>query len=67
MYATASSDNGATWSANAKVTTASSNYDGNPNGPGDYSSSTPSTLGVFPLFGDHRTVDFEVYTVPVGP
>jgi hypothetical protein len=62
VYATASADGGLTWSANVKVTKASSNYNGNPNGPGDYSSSTPSTLGVFPFFGDHRTSDFEIFT-----
>ena len=42
VYATQSVDNGAHWSANVKQTSASSNFNGNPNGPGDYSSSTPA-------------------------
>jgi hypothetical protein len=62
VYATASSDGGLTWSDNKRITSVASNYNGNPNGPGDYSSSTPSALGVFPFTGDHRTSDFEVYT-----
>jgi hypothetical protein len=62
VYATASSDGGLSWAANKRVTTVASNYDGNPNGPGDYSSSTPSSLGVFPFAGDHRNSDFEIYT-----
>jgi hypothetical protein len=54
VYATQSTDNGATWSANIKLTSAQSNFDGNPNGPGDYSSSTPFGGAVFPFFCDHR-------------
>jgi hypothetical protein len=62
VYATASSDGGLTWAPNQRITSVASNYNGNPNGPGDYSSSTPSPLGVFPFTGDHRNPDFEVYT-----
>lgn len=66
VYATQSTDNGATWAANVKLTSAPSNFDGNPNGPGDYSSSTPWTFAglpsVWPFFSDHRNPDFEVYT-----
>ena len=65
VYATQSTDNGATWSANVQLTSASSNFNGNPNGPGDYSSSTPSVAGVWPFFSDHRASDFEVYTATV--
>lgn len=75
VYATQSADGGATWSANVRQTTAASNFDGNSNGPGDYSSSTPATTlgGVFPFFSDHRATNpqtapgggFDVYTVKV--
>lgn len=69
VYTTQSIDNGITWSSNIKVTTASSNFDGDPNGPGDYSSSTPSGIessSVFPFFSDHRNPDFEIYTAPIS-
>jgi hypothetical protein len=66
VYATKSVNSGATWSANVKLTGAPSNFDGNPNGPGDYSSSSPfGTRGVFPFFSDHRAGDFEVYTATI--
>jgi hypothetical protein len=73
VYATRSTDSGATWSANVKQTSAPSNFDGNPNGPGDYSSSTPFSSAVWPFFSDHRTSNpetsragaFEIYTVNV--
>jgi hypothetical protein len=75
VYATQSTDGGVTWSANVRETTQSSNFDGNTNGPGDYSSSTPSLGlgGVFPFFSDHRASNpqtaagggFDVYTVKV--
>jgi hypothetical protein len=51
------------------VTSASSDFDGNPNGPGDYQgiaalqSPTPS---VFPYFSDHRAGDFEIYAGRLG-
>jgi hypothetical protein len=56
-----------------RETSASSNFDGNPNGPGDYSSSTPFSLAVWPFFSDHRAANpetapggaFEIYTVDV--
>ena len=70
VYATQSSDSGATWSANARVTSASGSFDGNPNGPGDYSSSTPFLSGTNPFQCDHRASNpetstaggFDVYT-----
>lgn len=67
VYATRSNNGGATWSANAKLTTASSNFDGNPNGPGDYSSSSPfaALAAVFPFFSDHRTADYEIFTAAI--
>jgi hypothetical protein len=71
VYATQSTDSGATWSPNTKITTASSNFNGNPNGPGDYSSSTPWSFlaGVWPFFSDHRggtsAGAFDVYTARV--
>jgi hypothetical protein len=80
VYGTVSTDNGATWSANVRLTTvtAPSNFDGNPNGPGDYSSSTPfSTVewpnAVWPFFSDHRTTNpesasggaYDIYTAPI--
>ncbi len=73
VYGTQSTDNGTTWSANARLTSASSNFDGNPNGPGDYSSSTPFAPAVWPFFSDHRTTNpetstggaFDIYTVPI--
>jgi hypothetical protein len=73
VYATQSTDNGTTWSSNVKVTSAQSNFDGNPNGPGDYSSSAPFSSAVWPFFSDHRTSNpetasgggFDVYTANV--
>jgi hypothetical protein len=73
VYATQSTDSGATWSANVKQTTAQSNFDGNPNGPGDYSSSTPFSSAVWPFFSDHRLSNpetasggaYNIYTVNV--
>ena len=73
VYATQSTDSGATWSANVRMTSAQSDFDGNPNGPGDYSSSTPFSSAVWPFFSDHRTSNpqtstgggFDVYTVNV--
>ena len=73
VYATQSTDNGATWAVNVRETSASSNFNGNPNGPGDYSSSTPFSLAVWPFFSDHRAANpetapggaFEIYTVDV--
>lgn len=75
VYATQSTNSGSTWSANVRETTVSSDFDGNPNGPGDYSSSSPFSAqsAVFPLFSDHRASNaetfsggaFDVYTVKV--
>ena len=65
VYATQSTNNGGAWSANVKQTSASSNFNGNPNGPGDYSSSSPFSGAVWPFFCDHRVADYEVYTVNV--
>jgi Neuraminidase (sialidase) len=73
VYATQSTDSGATWSANVQLTTAASDFDGNPNGPGDYSSSAPWNTAVWPFFSDHRATNpetssggaFDVYTVKI--
>ncbi|HEV8588229.1 MAG TPA: hypothetical protein VGQ72_05105, partial [Pyrinomonadaceae bacterium] len=73
VYGTQSTDSGATWSANIRMTSAQSNFDGNPNGPGDYSSSTPFGTAVWPFFSDHRSGNpetssggaYNVYTVKV--
>jgi hypothetical protein len=73
VYATQSTDSAATWSANVRQTSAQSNFDGNPNGPGDYSSSTPFSAAVWPFFCDHRASNpetaaggaFNIYTVNV--
>ena len=69
VYATQSTDNGATWSSNIRVTSAQSNFDGNPNGPGDYSSSTPFVLAVWPFFSDHRPSNpggsYDIYTARI--
>jgi len=55
------------------MTSAQSDFDGNPNGPGDYSSSTPFSSAVWPFFCDHRSTNpqttsggaFDIYTVNV--
>lgn len=73
VYATQSTDSGVTWSPNQVETSASSDFDGNPNGPGDYSSSAPFSAAVWPFFSDHRASNpqtasgggFEIYTVEV--
>jgi hypothetical protein len=76
IYSTVSTDGGATFSANTKVTSASSDYDGNPNGPGDYSGIAPFGFKTsFPLWCSHTATDiaketgtagaFEIYTAPV--
>jgi len=61
VYSTRSLDNGLTWSANSKVTDAASNFNGNSNGPGDYSSSTPSLSGEWGFFSDHTGSTFQVH------
>lgn len=60
VYSTRSTDSGATWSRNARITVTPSTFDGNPNGPGDYSSSTPSTFGDWAFFSDRTTGSFQV-------
>jgi hypothetical protein len=73
VYATQSTNGGGSWSPNVRMTSAQSNFDGNPNGPGDYSSSTPFGGVVWPFFCDHRTTNpetssggaFNVFTVNV--
>jgi hypothetical protein len=68
VYATRSTDGGLTWSANVRLTTDASNFDGNANGPGDYSSATDHLGQTFPFHSDHRTTDadsqMEVYAFP---
>ncbi len=61
VYATQSTNGGGSWSANVRLSGAPSNFDGNPNGPGDYSSGTPYAAGVTAFHSDHQTPDFEVY------
>jgi hypothetical protein len=73
VFGTVSTDNGTTWSANVQLTTAQSNFDGNPNGPGDYSSSTHLSGTAWPFFSDHRTSNpetssggaYDIYTAPI--
>jgi len=73
VYGSVSTDNGVTWSPNVRLTTAQSNFDGNPNGPGDYSSSTPLGLVAWPFFSDHRPSNpetssggsYDIYTAPI--
>jgi hypothetical protein len=64
VYSTVSTDSGLTWSANVKQTTTPSNFDGNPNGPGDYSSASPSFAGATAFHSQHTTADFDVYAFP---
>jgi hypothetical protein len=65
VYSTTSVDGGATWSANVRQTATASDFDGNPNGPGDYSSSSPSFGGGTTAFhSQHVDPDFEVYAFP---
>jgi hypothetical protein len=79
VYATVSTDGGATFSANTRVTFTSSNYDGNANGPGDYSGNAPKPLSVttsYPFWASHLLSDigpqtgtaggFEIYTSAVS-
>jgi hypothetical protein len=73
VYATQSTNNGTTWAANIRITSAQSNFDGNPNGPGDYSSSTPFSSAVWPFFSDHRLANpetssggsYDIYTAKI--
>ncbi len=73
VYGTVSTDSGTTWAANVKLTSAASNFDGNPNGPGDYSSSTPFSAAVWPFFSDHRAANpesasggaYDIYTASI--
>jgi hypothetical protein len=79
IYTTVSIDGGSTFSANTRVTPVSSNYDGNANGPGDYSGIAPLPLfppaTSFPFWTSHLAADiaretgtagaFEIYTAPV--
>jgi hypothetical protein len=53
VYATQSTNGGLSWSVNTIVDSTNSNFDGNPNGPGDYSSGTWSGLGTFSFFSTH--------------
>ena len=68
VYATRSTDGGLTWSANARLTLTASNFDGNANGPGDYSSSTPFQALAWPFHSQHpdggSVGSFEIYTFP---
>jgi hypothetical protein len=60
VYSTRSVNGGATWSANTRITTTASNFDGNPNGPGDYSSSTHALSGDWAFFSQHTSSTFQI-------
>ncbi len=65
VYATTSADGGLSWSPNSRLTTTPSDFDGNANGPGDYSSSAPSFgAGTTAVHAPHVAPDFEVYAFP---
>lgn len=68
VYATRSTDGGLTWSANQRLSVTASNFDGNANGPGDYSSSAPFQALAWPLHSQHPAGGsvgaFEVFTFP---
>ncbi|HZS39085.1 MAG TPA: sialidase family protein [Polyangia bacterium] len=74
LYSTWSLDGGASWARNVRQTTQPSNFKGNQNGPGDYSSSAPFAGAAYPFFADHRASNpstvkgggFDVYAVNVG-
>jgi hypothetical protein len=67
IYATVSTNGGASFSANARVTPVSSNYDGNPNGPGDYSGNAPfGTTSSFPFWCSHLATDIATQTGTAG-
>src|SRR5207244_10657711 len=73
VYSTVSTDGGTSWSGNVRLTDSNtqSNFDGNPNGPGDYSSSTPTSAGrigfhcVHPVGSPSGGGPFDVYAVTV--
>lgn len=65
VYATRSTDGGVSWGANIRASSVASNFDGNPNGPGDYSSAAAHGTKVLPLHSDHRSSDYEVFTYPL--
>jgi len=68
VYATSSSDGGLTWSANTRLTTSASDFDGNPNGPGDYSSSAAFQSLTYPFHSQHPpggdAGSFDIFTFP---
>jgi hypothetical protein len=76
VYTTTSIDGASTFSANARVTSASSNYDGNGNGPGDYAGNASLGSSNYPFWSSRTTADaskqtatagaFEVYTGAVA-
>jgi hypothetical protein len=53
VYSTRSFNGGASWSTNARISTGSWNFDGNANGPGDYSSSAPAAAGDLSFYSTH--------------
>jgi hypothetical protein len=60
VYSTRSLNGGGTWSANGKVTAAASDFTGNSNGPGDYSSSAHAVSGDWAFFSDHTTSTYQI-------
>jgi hypothetical protein len=63
VYATQSTNSGTSWSANARLTYLASDFDGNPNGPGDYSSAAQYQATAWALFSGHPSGQpFDVYS-----
>jgi hypothetical protein len=78
IYATVSTDGGASFSPNVRVTTTASSYDGNANGPGDYSGNAAFGPGSsYAFFCSHTSSDisqqsgnaggFETYAGTINP
>jgi hypothetical protein len=63
VYATQSTNSGTSWSANVRLTNLASDFDGNPNGPGDYSSAAQYQATAWALFSGHPSGQpFDVYS-----
>lgn len=70
VYATQSVNSGTTWSANTVLYSTASQFDGNANGPGDYSSAAPSPFGPTAFFSIHpqpSSNPFDIYAASVAP
>lgn len=64
-YLSRSSDGGATFT-DSKVTGFDSSFDGNPNGPGDYSGLACLGTTAYPYFSDHRNSNISLQTGTAG-